>query len=77
MGLVRNRVTENVKPLLDTLPADQKTALYAKLEQLDSSAELQMFKVKSLLDAKQFDQARQLLKSIAEKMPRRFGRNER
>ena len=70
LGLVRNRVTENVKPLLDTLPPDQKTALYAKLEQLDSSAELQMFKVKSLLDAKQFDQARQLLKSIAEKMPR-------
>ena len=27
-----------------------------------------MFKVKSLLDDKQFDQARQLLKSIAEKM---------
>jgi serine/threonine protein kinase len=69
LGLVRNRVTENVKPLLDTLPPDQSTALYAKLEQLDSSAELQMFKVKSLVDVKQFEQARQLLKSIAEKMP--------
>ncbi len=69
LGLVRSHVSENVKPLLETLPADQSTALYAKLEQLDSSAELQMFKVKSLLDAKQFDQARQLLKSIAEKVP--------
>ncbi|HEY2882745.1 MAG TPA: tetratricopeptide repeat protein, partial [Pirellulales bacterium] len=69
LGLVRNRVMENVKPMLETLPADQSTALYAKLEQLDSSAELQMFKVKSLLDAKQFDEARKLLKSIAEKMP--------
>jgi serine/threonine protein kinase len=69
LGLVRSEVAENVKPLLETLPADQRMALYAKLEQLDSSAELQMFKVKSLLDEKKFDQARQLLKSIAEKVP--------
>ncbi len=55
---LRTQVTENVQPLLKTLPADQATTLAGKLEQLGSSAELEMFKVKTALDAKNYDAAR-------------------
>ena len=43
---LRTRVVEGVKQSLDTLPADQRKAALAKLEQLGSSADLQMYKVK-------------------------------
>ncbi|HTQ37557.1 MAG TPA: protein kinase, partial [Pirellulales bacterium] len=66
---LRTQIAENIQPLLNTLPADQATVLVSKLEQLGSSAELQMFKVKSALDAKNYEEARRTLKAVAEKMP--------
>jgi len=66
---LRTQVTDNVQPLLTTLPADQATALAGKLEQLGSSAELEMFKVKTALDAKNYDVARKTLKAVADKLP--------
>lgn len=69
--LLRDRIIDNVQSLLKskTLPADQSQALVAKLEQLGSSAELEMFKVKTALDAKQFDEARKLLATVSKKIP--------
>src|SRR5262249_1004552 len=66
---LRTQVTDNVQPLLKTLPAEQATALAGKLEQLGSSAELEMFKVKTALDAKNYDAARKTLKAVADKLP--------
>ncbi len=67
---LRTRVVESVKQSLDTLPADQRKAVLAKLEQLGSSADLEMYKVKSLLDDKQFGEARKALAALAAKAPK-------
>src|SRR5262249_4200293 len=47
---LRTQLTDNLQPQLKTLPADQAAALAGKLEQLGSSAELEMFKAKTALD---------------------------
>ena len=67
---LRTRVVESVKQSLDALPADQRKAALAKLEQLGSGADLQMYKVKSLLDDKQFAEARKALAELAAKAPK-------
>jgi serine/threonine protein kinase len=66
---LRTQVSDNAQQLLATLPADQATALAAKLSQLGSSAELGLFQVKSALESKHFDEARKTLKAVAEKLP--------
>ncbi len=67
---LRTRVVEGVKQSLDALPADQRKAALAKLEQLGSGADLQMYKVKSLVDDKQFAEARKALADMAAKAPK-------
>ena len=67
---LRTRVVESVKQSLDALPADQRKAALAKLEQLGSGADLQMYKVKQLLDDKQFAEARKALAEVAAKAPK-------
>ncbi len=69
LGILQKRVVDDVQKLLEGLPADQKKALLAKLEQLGSNADVQMSKVKLLLDEKQFAEARKTLVDIAAKAP--------
>ncbi|HZZ29975.1 MAG TPA: serine/threonine-protein kinase [Pirellulales bacterium] len=66
---LRTQIIDNVRPTLNTLPADQATALVTKLEQLGSSAELQMFKIKTAVEAKNYDDARKMLQAVSEKLP--------
>lgn len=66
---LRTTVVSNLQQQLASLPADQAGALVKKLEQLDSSTELQMFKVKSQLEVKQFAEARKTLAAVAAKAP--------
>ncbi len=69
MALLRGKLTDNLRPILDTLPADQRKALVDKLEQIGGNAELQMVKVRTALEEKHFDEARSLLAAAAAKLP--------
>ncbi|MCC7087324.1 MAG: serine/threonine protein kinase [Pirellulales bacterium] len=69
LDAVRSRTVEQVQGMLGDLPADQAKQLFAKLEKLGGSVELQLFKIKLLLKEKQFDEARQALTNLAAKTP--------
>jgi hypothetical protein len=69
LALLRARVTDNLQPVLNKLPADQKKALLTKLEQIGGNAELELVKVRTALDEKQYDEARTLLSAVSAKIP--------
>jgi serine/threonine protein kinase len=66
---LRKEVGANVETMLKTLPPDQAKALAAKLELLGASTGVELFKVKSAIAAKQFDEARKILKGVVDKLP--------
>jgi serine/threonine protein kinase/tetratricopeptide (TPR) repeat protein len=66
---LRTRAVDGAERILDSLPADKKKELLAKLERLGASVEVQMSKVKLQLDEKQFAEARKTLKELGAKAP--------
>ena len=69
LTLLRGRMTDTLKPILETLPADQRKALLDKLDQVGGNSELELVKVKTALDEKHYDDARNLLAAASAKIP--------